>query len=77
MDIHAEIIYITIAGGLFSALFVRLLNFLVKSRCQRIRCCWGGLECTRVVVSETNLDKSIVRDIKDIEIPNHLVNFKK
>lgn len=77
MDIHAEILYLTIGGGILSALLVRILNFLVKSRCEKIRCCWGGVECTRQVISESIIDRPIIGESRQIEIPQHMVQLKK
>jgi hypothetical protein len=77
MDIHAEILYLTVGGGIISALLVRILNFLVKSRCQEIRCCWGGVECTRQVVSESVIDRQIIGEGREIEIPSSMVNVRR
>lgn len=76
MEIDPSIVMIAVIGGMASTLFIRLLNFLVKSRCETIKCCWGGLECNRSVVSEQALDKNIIKDTT-IEIPSNLVNVKK
>ena len=61
-----------VIGGVTSLMIVRVLSFLIKSRCTSIKCC--GSECQREVITEANLSKNIIREI---EIPKELVNIKK
>tara|TARA_R110000765_G_C18629282_1_gene572708 strand:+ start:364 stop:528 length:165 start_codon:yes stop_codon:yes gene_type:complete len=53
-------------------ILVRILNFLVKSRCSTIKCCGG--ECVREVITERNITQDIIREV---EIPKNLASIKK
>ena len=54
-----------IIGGFVSTLFIRILTFLIKSRCRQIKC--GCIECERDVINQANLNNTVIRDI---EMPN-------
>lgn len=80
MQIDSSLITIGVIGGMVSSLIIKLLNFLLKSRCETIRCCWGAVECNRNVVSETTLNNDIIKnDItqNEINVPANIVNIKK
>lgn len=51
-----------IVGGFVSTLFVRVLTFLIKSRCRQIKCCC--MECERDVIDQNNLRNTVIRDIE-------------
>tara|TARA_R110002012_G_scaffold133271_1_gene286425 strand:+ start:624 stop:836 length:213 start_codon:yes stop_codon:yes gene_type:complete len=51
-----------IVGGFVSTLFIRVLTFLIKSRCRQIKCCC--IECERDVINQANLNNTIIRDIE-------------
>ena len=54
-----------IVGGFISTIFIRVLTFVIKSRCSKIKCCC--VECERDVINQANLNNTIIRDI---EMPN-------
>ena len=67
-----QVVVILISGTISSMILVRILNFLVKSRCSTIKCCGG--ECIREVITERNITQDIIREV---EIPKNLASIKK
>ena len=72
LEIDNSVVIAIVVSSSCAMLIIRFLNFLLKSRCKKIKCLCG--ECEREVITETNIDKNI---ITDIEIPQHLVSIKK
>ena len=73
VEISDEVMYIGVIGGLVSTVIVRILTFVLKSRCSGIKVCWGAIDCQREVIDSADLEKNVVRDI---EIPTSLVRTR-
>lgn len=69
MKMRDEHVLILILCSFSAGVLVRLLTFVIKSRCTRLKCC--GSECTRDVISQDNLANTVIRDV---EIPTNLGN---
>jgi len=65
MNLTDEIVIISVGGGILTALCSMCLNFIIKSRCKKIKTCC--CEVDRDVI-QTNLSDNI------ISIPNNLAN---
>ena len=57
-----HIVIIVIIATFTSGAFIRLLSFLIKSRCKNIECCC--IKCERDVVNQNNLGNTVLRDIE-------------
>jgi len=64
VELDNKIVLAIVVGSFVSGLFIRVLTFIIKSRCRNIKCCC--VECERDVINQANLNNTIIRDI---EIP--------
>ena len=62
MELSDNQILAIIVGGFVSTLFIRVLTFVIKSRCRQIKCCC--VECERDVIDQTNLRNTVIRDVE-------------
>lgn len=60
-----KIVILIIIATFTSGIVVRILSFLIKSRCKNIECCC--IKCERDVINQANLQNTVLRDI---EIPH-------
>ncbi len=72
VELSDNLVIMLVVGGFSSVVIVRILSFVIKSRCTKIKCLCG--ECERDVITSTDIDKDVIRDI---EIPESLVKLKK
>ncbi len=62
IESEEKIVIIIIIATFTSGIVVRLLSFLIKSRCRNIECCC--IKCERDVVDQANLRNTVLRDIE-------------
>jgi len=62
MELSDNQILAIIVGGFVSTLFIRVLTFVIKSRCRQIKCCC--VECERDVIDQANLRNTVIRDVE-------------
>ena len=77
INLSENVVLALIFSGVLSTLCVRFLTFLIKSRCSKINCCWGGIKCDRDTIESKDIELKVLDEPPPVEIPKNLVNVKK
>jgi len=65
VELDSRTVLAIVVGSFVSTIFIRVLTFVIKSRCRKIKC--ACIECERDVIDQNNLRNTVFRDVS---LPN-------